>query len=86
MAVIVGIPDEIVGDRIVAHLIGENVTTELVEAQIKDELPGFMRPEYIVIADSYPRVQGTEKIDREALRQHGVEDAVYIGADPDPSP
>jgi len=75
-AVVVGVPDEVVGQRVFAAVVrsGEVDPGDLV-ATVRPDLPAFMLPEYVEFVDGFPRVEGTEKIDRSAVADRGVEGA-----------
>ena len=69
-AVVVGIPDKRLGQRIAAIVV--RADPALSEAEIdkacREELPGFKIPRAIVFVDELPRL-GTQKIDIAACRK-----------------
>lgn len=75
-AVVVGVPDEVVGERVKACLrtTGALDPATVVE-RVEFDLPTFMVPEFVEFVESFPRLEGTEKIDRAALVERGVGDA-----------
>jgi len=75
-AVVVGVSDDVVGQRVFASVVrsDEIAPGELLDA-VRPDLPRFMLPEYVEFVDGFPRVEGTEKIDRNALVERGVADA-----------
>ena len=67
-AAAVAIPDEDIGNRIVAFCtVSDGVEVENIAAALKKRLPKYMVPEAIHIRDAMPRTS-TNKIDRNALR------------------
>lgn len=79
-AILVGIPDDIVGDRIMAvATVNEEVDPSALVEAIEPELPSFMMPEYVRIVEELPRLEGTKKVNRKALRQQGTDGAWHRG-------
>lgn len=75
-AIIVGIPDDIVGERVKAYLKAEDdLAPEEILESVEPDLPTYMVPEYVEFIESFPRVEGTEKINRSALRERGLNGA-----------
>lgn len=77
--VVVGVPDDVVGERVKACIIpsGE-IDPEKLVSDVTPDLPEFMLPEYVEYLDAFPRIEGTEKINRTALREKGTSDAQDI--------
>lgn len=74
--VIVGIPDDVVGDRVHAFVKrSDEVSSEELLADIEPELPTYMVPESIEFVEDFPRLEGTEKIQRAKLREQKIDDA-----------
>lgn len=78
-SVVVGVADDVVGERVKATIVR---TTEVAPTTLKDEvqpkLPSFMVPEYIEFVDAFPRIEGTEKINRSAIVERGVDEAHHV--------
>jgi len=75
-AFVVGEPDDVVGERVKACVLTDNdfdpaSLIEFVEANV----PPYMLPEFVDRIDDVPRIEGTEKVDREALRQRDCDQA-----------
>jgi len=72
-AVVVAIPDELVGNRIISHVSTIN-GIEVTELEIfnycNKTLPSYMLPEKIVFHDALPKTP-TGKTDRKLLREYG---------------
>lgn len=72
-AVVVAIPDELVGNRIVSHVStihGVEMTELEVLSYCNKTLPPYMLPEKIVFHDALPKTP-TGKTDRKSLREYG---------------
>lgn len=75
-AVVVGVPDDVVGERVKAYVRSkEALDPNALVDTVSPELPTYMVPEFIEFVQSFPRIEGTEKIDRAALVERGVGDA-----------
>ncbi|MFB6178225.1 MAG: class I adenylate-forming enzyme family protein [Halorientalis sp.] len=75
-AFVVGEPDDVVGERVKAAVrtADEIDPAELIE-HVASDLPAFMIPEFVDVIDRVPRLEGTEKVDRTALRERSREHA-----------
>ena len=68
-AVVIPLPDDLVGNRIVAYAVpvtGSSLNTEDLESYLLQHLPRYMVPEKINILDALPKTS-TGKIDRQSL-------------------
>lgn len=75
-AFVVGEPDDVVGERVKACVLpSEGVDPSGLVDHVAGDLPGHMVPEYVDVIDRVPRLDGTEKVDREALRQRDADPA-----------
>lgn len=69
-AFIVGETDDVVCERVKACLLADgDVDPDDVVAHVEGDLPRYMVPEFIDYIDTVPRIAGTEKVDRAALRR-----------------
>lgn len=75
-AIVVGVPDEVVGERVKACVIPESEVDpgQLLE-DIQGDLPRYMVPEYVEFLEEFPRIEGTEKINRTVLSERGIDRA-----------
>lgn len=81
-AVVVPIPDELIGNRIVAVVVPESggaPKKEEILLHCSVRLPKYMIPETIRYQDSLPKTS-TGKIDRRKIRDTFIESAGYAGA------
>jgi crotonobetaine/carnitine-CoA ligase len=75
-AVVVGIPDDVVGERVKATIVPHSdVEPEELLKSVEPHLPSFMVPEYLEFVDAFPRIEGTEKINRSEIAERGVNGA-----------
>ena len=66
-AVVVGVPDERIGQSIVAVVAGDPAHEEPLRARLRGELPAFMQPSRYLWRDALPR-NANGKLDRAAIR------------------
>lgn len=73
--VIVGVPDDVVGARVKAFVKrSADVSADELLADIEPELPTYMVPEFVEFVEEFPRLEGTEKIQRAKLRERGLDE------------
>ena len=80
-AIVVPVPDELIGNRIVAVVVPESGRTlkrEEILLHCADRLPKYMIPETIRYRDSLPKTS-TGKIDRRKIRETFIESASDTG-------
>jgi amino acid adenylation domain-containing protein len=65
-AVVTAIPDELVGNRLTAVVVGRNLTADALAEHCRDRLPGYMFPDEVIVVDELPKTS-TGKIDRQAV-------------------
>jgi len=68
------VPDEMNGHAIVLHVIIDNASTRDIMFYCKKNLEKELMPKKIVFWDEFPLVEGSNKIDRVALKQHGLKE------------
>lgn len=73
-AIVVGEPDEVVGNRVKACILSSDDVepTTLIE-HIEPDIPTYMLPEYIEYIESVPRIEGTKKVDRKTLQERDLD-------------
>jgi acyl-CoA synthetase (AMP-forming)/AMP-acid ligase II len=68
---VTAVPDEVISNRIVAHVVANaDVTGDMLGAWCATLIPKYMVPESFVFADVLPKTS-TGKIDRQALQETG---------------
>jgi len=66
-AVVVTLPDPILGNRLIAYVAGDDLTKAAVVAHCRASIPGYMIPDEVEIREALPGTS-TGKVDRTALR------------------
>lgn len=73
-AFVVGEPDDVVGERVKACVLTEDtIDPATLIDHVAGDLPAYMVPEYVDDIEEVPRIDGTEKVDRQALRQRSTD-------------
>ena len=78
-AVAVAVPDEILGNRIRAYVVADDVSEQELKAHCSTVVPRYMVPEGIEFLESLPRT-ATDKVDRPRLAAAASSPAGGAGA------
>jgi long-chain acyl-CoA synthetase len=74
-AAVVGVPDSLLGEAVIAHVSpepGKEVDAQALRRRCAEQLEDYMVPKRVVIHDALPRTPNG-KLDRRALTDHGPE-------------
>lgn len=68
---VIGTPDERLGEKVTAFVVGEGVTTEDLEQVVRERVAGYKVPRRVEFMDELPKTS-TRKIDKVALSEEYV--------------